>query len=89
MVRYACSRSSHRSPHVVRSKIIENLAVVDYDTNNMYLAAYDWRVSMYNLEVRDAYYTRLKSTIEMFKCVLQNLWTRAALTDVGRSPARR
>ncbi|KZV67287.1 LACT-domain-containing protein [Peniophora sp. CONT] len=59
--------SSFIQGYWIWSKIIENLAVVDYDTNNMYLAAYDWRVSMYNLEVRDAYYTRLKSTIEMFK----------------------
>jgi phospholipid:diacylglycerol acyltransferase len=50
-----------------RSKIIENLAVVNYDTNNMYLAAYDWRLALYNLEERDAYFSRLKATIEALK----------------------
>ncbi|KAF5322345.1 hypothetical protein D9619_001711 [Psilocybe cf. subviscida] len=49
------------------SKIIENLAVVNYDTNNLYLAPYDWRVSYYNLEERDGYFSKLKSTIEGFK----------------------
>lgn len=49
------------------SKIIENLAVVNYDTNNLYLAPYDWRLSFYNLEERDGYFSKLKSTIELFK----------------------
>ncbi|EUC57472.1 phospholipid:diacylglycerol acyltransferase [Rhizoctonia solani AG-3 Rhs1AP] len=49
------------------SKIIENLAVIDYDTNNLYMAAYDWRLSYYNLEVRDGYFSKLKAEIEMFK----------------------
>ena len=51
------------------AKIIENLAVVDYDTNNLYLAAYDWRVSMWNLEERDGYFSKLKSMIEGLRCV--------------------
>lgn len=41
-----------------RSKIIENLAVINYDTNNLNMAAYDWRLSYYNLEVRDGYFSR-------------------------------
>ncbi|EKM53495.1 uncharacterized protein PHACADRAFT_197922 [Phanerochaete carnosa HHB-10118-sp] len=49
------------------SKIVENLAVVNYDTNNLLLAPYDWRLSFYNLEVRDAYFSRLKATIEGFR----------------------
>ncbi|KAF8608141.1 LACT-domain-containing protein [Ceratobasidium sp. AG-I] len=49
------------------SKIIENLAVLNYDTNNLDLAAYDWRLSYYNLEVRDGYFSRLKSQVEAFK----------------------
>lgn len=53
--------------HVLRSKIIQNLAVVNYDTNNLYLAPYDWRLSFYNLEERDGYFSKLKSTIELFK----------------------
>ena len=50
-----------------RSKIIENLAVVNYDTNNLYLAPYDWRLSFWNLEERDGYFSKLKSTIEQLK----------------------
>jgi hypothetical protein len=53
---------------IARSKVIENLAVVNYDTNNLVLAPYDWRLSMYNLEERDGYFSRLKTTIEGFKC---------------------
>ncbi|KAN0081174.1 Lecithin:cholesterol acyltransferase domain containing protein [Tylopilus felleus] len=49
------------------AKIIENLAVVDYDTNNLYLAAYDWRLSMWNLEERDGYFSKLKVIIEGLK----------------------
>ncbi|KAL4244981.1 (4-O-methyl)-D-glucuronate--lignin esterase [Abortiporus biennis] len=49
------------------SKIVENLAVVNYDTNNLHLAPYDWRLSYYNLEERDGYFSKLKSTIEGFK----------------------
>ncbi|KAH8096763.1 Lecithin:cholesterol acyltransferase-domain-containing protein [Cristinia sonorae] len=50
------------------SKIIENLAVVNYDTNNLHLAPYDWRLSYYNLEERDGYFSKLKTTIEGFRC---------------------
>lgn len=49
------------------SKIVENLAVVNYDTNNLYLAPYDWRLSYYNLEERDGYFSKLKAMIEGFK----------------------
>ncbi|KAI0072852.1 phospholipid:diacylglycerol acyltransferase [Panus rudis PR-1116 ss-1] len=49
------------------SKIIENLAVVNYDTNNLHLAPYDWRLSYYNLEERDGYFSKLKATIEGFR----------------------
>ncbi|KAF8160852.1 Lecithin:cholesterol acyltransferase-domain-containing protein [Crassisporium funariophilum] len=49
------------------SKIVENLAVVNYDTNNLYLAPYDWRLSYYNLEERDGYFSKLKSTIESLR----------------------
>ncbi|KAL0568627.1 phospholipid:diacylglycerol acyltransferase [Marasmius crinis-equi] len=48
------------------SKIVENLAAVNYDTNNLHLAPYDWRLSYYNLEERDGYFSKLKSTIEGF-----------------------
>ncbi|KAH9828727.1 phospholipid:diacylglycerol acyltransferase [Rhodofomes roseus] len=49
------------------SKIVENLAVVNYDTNNLHLAPYDWRLSYWNLEERDSYFTKLKMTIEAFR----------------------
>lgn len=49
------------------SKIVENLAVVGYDTNNLLLAAYDWRLSFWNLEERDGYYSRMKASIEDMK----------------------
>ncbi|KAF8891737.1 Lecithin:cholesterol/phospholipid:diacylglycerol acyltransferase [Infundibulicybe gibba] len=45
--------SSFIQGYWIWSKIVENLAVVNYDTNNLYLAAYDWRLSYYNLEERD------------------------------------
>ncbi|ORE14424.1 LACT-domain-containing protein [Rhizopus microsporus] len=51
----------------VWAKVIENLATVGYDTNNMHFASYDWRLSFSNLEVRDSYFTKLKNTIELSK----------------------
>ncbi|KZS88907.1 phospholipid diacylglycerol acyltransferase [Sistotremastrum niveocremeum HHB9708] len=59
--------SSFVQGYWIWSKIIQNLAVVNYDTNNLHLAAYDWRVSLSNQEVRDGFYSRLKGTIEGFK----------------------
>ncbi|KAM5352104.1 hypothetical protein ACJ41O_004827 [Fusarium nematophilum] len=47
------------------NKIFENLASVGYDPTNSFTAAYDWRLSYPNLEVRDRYFTRLKSYIEI------------------------
>lgn len=32
-------------------EIIENLAALGYDQSDMFLAAYDWRLSYYNLQV--------------------------------------
>ncbi|KAB5518775.1 Lecithin:cholesterol acyltransferase-domain-containing protein [Coniochaeta sp. 2T2.1] len=46
------------------NKILENLASLGYDPTNSFTAAYDWRLSYANLEVRDQYFTRLKSYIE-------------------------
>ncbi|KAG1141185.1 hypothetical protein G6F37_002798 [Rhizopus arrhizus] len=51
----------------VWAKVIENLATIGYDTNNMYFASYDWRLSFSNLEVRDGYFSKLKHTIELSK----------------------
>ncbi|KAI1609334.1 phospholipid:diacylglycerol acyltransferase [Exophiala viscosa] len=47
------------------NKILENLATIGYDPTNAFTAAYDWRLSYANLEVRDQYFTRLKSYIEV------------------------
>jgi phospholipid:diacylglycerol acyltransferase len=33
----------------------------------MHFASYDWRLSFSNLEVRDSYFSHLKSTIELSK----------------------
>lgn len=52
---------------------MENLAVVNYDTNNLHLAPYDWRLSYYNLEERDGYFSKLKTTIEGFRYVPSRL----------------
>ncbi|KAI9738183.1 MAG: hypothetical protein M1834_008681 [Cirrosporium novae-zelandiae] len=46
------------------NKILENLATIGYDPTNAFTAAYDWRLSYGNLEVRDQYFTRLQSYIE-------------------------
>ncbi|KAH6982816.1 Lecithin:cholesterol acyltransferase-domain-containing protein [Ilyonectria sp. MPI-CAGE-AT-0026] len=46
------------------NKIFENLASIGYDPTNSYTASYDWRLSYSNLEVRDQYFSRLKSYIE-------------------------
>ena len=47
------------------NKILENLATIGYDPTNAFSAAYDWRLSCINLETRDAYFTRLKTHIEV------------------------
>lgn len=47
------------------NKILENLATIGYDPSNAFTAAYDWRLAYGLLEVRDGYFTRLKTHIEM------------------------
>ncbi|KAG0097158.1 hypothetical protein BGZ93_003318 [Podila epicladia] len=49
----------------VWAPIIKNLAAIGYDNNNMHLAAYDWRLSFANLESRDHYFSKLKSSLEL------------------------
>ncbi|TMW59719.1 hypothetical protein Poli38472_004788 [Pythium oligandrum] len=51
----------------VWGKIIENLADIGYDSNSMYMAPYDWRLTPSLMEVRDKYFTKLKYMIEMAK----------------------
>lgn len=48
-------------------KIVQNLAAIGYDTSTMDMAAYDWRVAFYNLEIRDFFLTRLKAKIEIMR----------------------
>lgn len=43
---------------------MEELAAVGYDPQGITMASFDWRLSLTNLEVRDHFYTRLKSAIE-------------------------
>ncbi|KAL8501266.1 hypothetical protein ACS0TY_020715 [Phlomoides rotata] len=45
--------------------LIENLAHIGYEDKNMYMAAYDWRLSFQNTELRDQSLSRLKSKIEL------------------------
>ncbi|KAI0893163.1 LACT-domain-containing protein [Annulohypoxylon nitens] len=47
------------------SKILENLASLGYDPGNSFTAAYDWRLSYQNLELRDQYFSKLKSYVEL------------------------
>lgn len=47
------------------NKVLENLAVIGYGPDNMYSAAYDWRLSYLDLERRDGYFSKLKETIEL------------------------
>lgn len=57
----------------VWGKVIENLAAIGYDSNNMFMASYDWRMSPSKLESRDRYFTKLKVLVE-----------NAVLTNQGR-----
>ncbi|KAI2469152.1 LACT-domain-containing protein [Annulohypoxylon bovei var. microspora] len=47
------------------SKILENLASLGYDPTSSFTAAYDWRLSYQNLELRDQYFSKLKSYVEL------------------------
>ena len=49
----------------VWARIISNLAEIGYDHNNLHMAAYDWRLDLSSLEVRDRYFSKLKSQIEL------------------------
>lgn len=47
------------------ARVIENLADIGYDTNSLAMAAYDWRAAPLDLELRDSYFTRLASLVEI------------------------
>eukprot|EP00727_Mastigamoeba_balamuthi_P014135 m51a1_g9344 putative phospholipid:diacylglycerol acyltransferase (608) ;mRNA; f:74168-76142 len=49
----------------VWARLIQMLALVGYDNNDVYLAAYDWRLSFENNERRDRAFTRLRQAVEM------------------------
>lgn len=64
--------SSFIQGYWIWQKIIENLAIVGYDPNNLLLAAYDWRLSYWNLEERDGYFSRMKTSIEEMRYGFQH-----------------
>jgi phospholipid:diacylglycerol acyltransferase len=51
----------------VFAKLIENLADVGYDPNNMVMFPYDWRLAYPLLQKRDGYLSKLKVNIEWLK----------------------
>ncbi|KAJ3167984.1 hypothetical protein HDU88_001931 [Geranomyces variabilis] len=65
----------------VWAKILANLGSLGYDSNSMYLASYDWRLSYQNLQKRDLYFTKLKHTIE-------DAYTQAILSGSSAEEAR-
>lgn len=52
------------SGYWIWARIIENLAAIGYDTNHLWLASYDWRLSFHNLEIRDRFFSRMKRHFE-------------------------
>ncbi|KAL9256514.1 Phospholipid:diacylglycerol acyltransferase 1-like protein [Drosera capensis] len=51
--------------YFVWAVLIANLARIGYEEKTMYMAAYDWRISFQNTEVRDQTLSRIKSSIEL------------------------
>ncbi|KAK6944768.1 Lecithin:cholesterol/phospholipid:diacylglycerol acyltransferase [Dillenia turbinata] len=51
--------------YFVWAVLIANLARIGYEEKTMYMAAYDWRISFQNTEVRDQTMSRIKSNIEL------------------------
>ncbi|KAA8550250.1 hypothetical protein F0562_001934 [Nyssa sinensis] len=51
--------------YFVWAVLIENLARIGYEEKNIYMAAYDWRLSFQNTENRDHALSKLKSKIEL------------------------
>ncbi|XP_051131722.1 phospholipid:diacylglycerol acyltransferase 1-like [Andrographis paniculata] len=51
--------------YFVWAVLIANLARIGYEDKNMYMAAYDWRLSFQNTEIRDQTLSRIKSNIEL------------------------
>nr|XP_010917136.1 phospholipid:diacylglycerol acyltransferase 1 [Elaeis guineensis] len=51
--------------YFVWAVLIANLARIGYEEKTMYMAAYDWRLSFQNTEVRDQTLSRIKVNIEL------------------------
>ncbi|KAI4322355.1 hypothetical protein L6164_022059 [Bauhinia variegata] len=51
--------------YFVWAVLIENLGKIGYEQKNLNMAAYDWRLSFQNTEIRDKALSRLKSKIEL------------------------
>ncbi|KAJ7955950.1 Phospholipid:diacylglycerol acyltransferase 1 [Quillaja saponaria] len=51
--------------YFVWAVLIANLARIGYEEKTMYMAAYDWRISFQNTEIRDQTLSRMKSNIEL------------------------
>ena len=49
------------------AKVIQSLGDIGYETNSMYMAPYDWRLSFKHLQVRDYYFTKLQAMVEIAK----------------------
>lgn len=47
----------------VWAKVIVSLADIGYDSSTMAALPYDWRLSIPNLELRDGYFTRIRSQV--------------------------
>lgn len=52
----------------VWAQAITSLADIGYDPNSMVALPYDWRLSISNLEQRDAYYSRLRAQARPLPC---------------------
>ncbi|KAI5193337.1 phospholipid:diacylglycerol acyltransferase [Nematocida minor] len=46
-------------------KIVENLSHIGYDAADVHFAAFDWRLGIEEMEIRDGYFTKLKIDIEL------------------------
>ncbi|KAJ6985987.1 hypothetical protein NC653_023802 [Populus alba x Populus x berolinensis] len=51
--------------YFVWAVLIESLAKIGYEGKNMHMAAYDWRLSFQNTEIREQTLSRLRSQIEL------------------------
>ncbi|GAX78751.1 hypothetical protein CEUSTIGMA_g6188.t1 [Chlamydomonas eustigma] len=52
------------SGYWVWAKLVESLADIGYDSNNLIAMPFDWRLAVPLLETRDAYFTKLRDAIE-------------------------